>query len=96
MYSINYNYYFLISVNHFIINIMNAIDDSLLYFSVDGGWSELSEGTPCELASMNGSFECKCFKKTCTNPTPMNGGRDCIGESTHVQCIGKIHKYAIK
>ena len=63
--------------------------------SVDGKWSEYGAWSDC-------SAECGTGKqartRTCTNPAPAHGGKDCVGEATETQdcnvreCPGKYHK----
>jgi hypothetical protein len=48
--------------------------DGLFYAAVDGGWSAWSTCTP---ACGQGTST-----RTCTEPRPSNGGRDCYGDST--------------
>jgi hypothetical protein len=50
----------------------------VLYAAVDGGWSAWSTCTP---ACGQGTST-----RTCTEPRPSNGGRDCYGDSTK-SCI---------
>lgn len=45
---------------------------------VDGGWSEWSDWSECQ----NGL---KYRKRSCTNPAPSNGGKDCVGASEESQ-----------
>lgn len=48
---------------------------------VDGGWSAWSEWTPCV-----GSKQSRV--RTCTNPSPENGGKPCAGPATETQaCV---------
>ncbi|MFA6270394.1 MAG: thrombospondin type 3 repeat-containing protein, partial [Candidatus Paceibacterota bacterium] len=47
---------------------------------VNGGWSEWS---PSSCPTAPGSPESQLVR-TCTNPTPANGGRECQGEATQV------------
>ena len=51
---------------------------SNLSFSQDGGWSEWSEWTLCDGTSR------QRFRQ-CNNPTPANGGADCVGPNIETQ-----------
>ncbi|XP_072038771.1 coadhesin-like isoform X1 [Amphiura filiformis] len=46
--------------------------------SIDGGWSDWIGWTDCSVTCGEGM---KTKTRTCTNPAPANGGRDCNGES---------------
>ena len=46
-------------------------------FSVDGGWSDWSEWTPCS-ESCGGIQE---RSRSCTSPEPSFGGKPCEGEA---------------
>ena len=54
---------------------------------VDGGWSIFSS---CSVACGGGTKT-----KTCSNPVPANGGKDCTGDNTNTcntqDCIGKAY-----
>ncbi|XP_063690486.1 uncharacterized protein LOC134823063 [Bolinopsis microptera] len=49
---------------------------------VDGGWSNFSEWLECSKTCGGGS---QTRTKTCTNPSPANGGEDCQGEDSESQ-----------
>ena len=62
-----------------------------LFFSilVDGDYTEWSEWTVCSATCGTGY---KTRTRTCTDPTPENGGRTCLdqglgGPSEHAQCL---------
>ncbi|XP_063688373.1 atrial natriuretic peptide-converting enzyme-like [Bolinopsis microptera] len=46
--------------------------------SVDGGWSDFGEWSVCSAECGGGS---QSRSKTCTNPSPANGGNECLGEN---------------
>ncbi|XP_078375577.1 coadhesin-like isoform X1 [Oculina patagonica] len=48
----------------------------------DGGWSEWGEWTECDKWCGTGK---QVRERTCTNPPPENGGKDCEGENEEVQ-----------
>ncbi len=48
---------------------------------VDGGWTNWSDWSACE----NGT---QTRNRTCTNPSPKNGGADCVGDSEEIQICG--------
>ena len=45
--------------------------------TVDGGWSDLGDWSVCSAECGGGS---QIRSKTCTNPSPANGGKECEGE----------------
>ena len=49
----------------------------MLYYSVDGGWSEYGEWSECS-AECDGGTQTRT--KECNNPAPQHGGADCEGE----------------
>ena len=49
---------------------------------VDGGWSNWTDYGPCSAACGGGS---RVRTRTCTNPTPTNGGASCVGPSSQQQ-----------
>ncbi|XP_061171777.1 netrin receptor UNC5A-like [Saccostrea echinata] len=44
---------------------------------VDGGWTDWSDWSEC--VQVNGEYK-KSATRTCTNPSPRHGGKDCEGE----------------
>ena len=46
--------------------------------AVDGGWSRWTQWTECSTSCGNGT---RHRVRTCTEPVPMHGGRDCVGEN---------------
>lgn len=59
--------------NHALLQI--HISDSAL-LTVDGGWSSWADSNSCSVTCGSGSI----FRlRTCTNPTPQNGGKTCEG-----------------
>ena len=51
---------------------------------VDGGWSEWQNVTECSATCGEGVIT---QQRTCTQPSPSCGGRDCVGENTtNVSC----------
>lgn len=59
---------------------------------VDGGWTRWTEWNECSVTCGNGT---QSRLRTCTDPVPMYGGKDCRGESLQVRncfprhCPGK-------
>ncbi|XP_031561120.1 A disintegrin and metalloproteinase with thrombospondin motifs adt-1-like isoform X2 [Actinia tenebrosa] len=49
---------------------------------VDGKWSDWKPWSSCPVTCGGGS---QSRERTCTNPTPANGGKDCIGENSETQ-----------
>ena len=48
-------------------------------FIVNGGWSDWSSFGDCSKTCGGGE---KTRYRTCTNPAPANGGKDCMGSSS--------------
>ena len=46
--------------------------------SVDGGWTDYGDWEPCTKSCGTGE---KVRTRTCTKPTPANGGKNCEGKS---------------
>lgn len=49
-----------------------------LIFEVDGGWSNWNAWSPCSSPTGDGW---RIRARTCSNPSPLNGGHDCVGLS---------------
>ena len=66
-----------------------------LTFSVDGNYTEWTIWGPCNETCGNGS---QTRYRSCINPPPSNGGRDCVGPSNETRdcfiepCPRKFHK----
>ena len=59
---------------------------TLLFFSpVDGQWSEWKPWTECT-RSCGGGIQTRA--RTCTNPSPAHGGKDCIGRGNEARPCG--------
>ena len=67
----------------------NQIATTAVYFKVkqfgpppvDGGWSAWSDWSKCDASVQN-------HTRTCTNPSPANGGKDCAGPAKETQtCV---------
>ena len=48
--------------------------------AVDGGWSSYGSYGACSQTCGGGT---KVKQRSCTNPSPANGGSNCTGEYTH-------------
>ena len=60
----------------------------IYYYTVDGGWTEWKPGYPCS-ATCGGGVE--TFYRTCTNPEPECGGKECDGQDTTLKtCDAQI------
>ena len=51
-------------------------------FLADGGWSGFGDWSQCS-ANCGGGTQTRT--RTCTNPTPANGGADCVGSATETR-----------
>ena len=51
-------------------------------FSVNGGWSEFGDWSACSEDCGGGT---QTRTRTCTNPSPANGGAECQGEETETR-----------
>lgn len=61
--------------------IGNNIENNIflkLIFEVDGGWSDWNAWSPCSSATGDGW---RIRARTCSNPSPLNGGHECVGLS---------------
>ena len=52
------------------------------FVTVDGGWSEFGDWSECSSKCGGGT---QTRTRTCTKPTPENGGADCVGDSTETR-----------
>lgn len=67
---------------HHVLDIPIVINNIYLYLvPTDGAWSEWS---PWSCGSSCGVSGVKLRSRTCINPQPLNGGKDCAGESYEV------------
>ena len=53
-----------------------------LFCVVHGNWSEWADWGACSQSCGTGV---QGRRRTCTNPTPRYGGRDCVGVATEIQ-----------
>ena len=57
-------------------------------FSVDGQWSKWNDWSACSRTCGIGQ---KRRSRTCTNPPPANGGKDCVGNKDETrECSNRI------
>lgn len=54
----------------------------LISSAVDGNWTDWGDWERCSVTCVGGT---QSRSRTCTNPPPRYGGRDCSGESEDVQ-----------
>ena len=66
--------------------------------TVDGGWSAYGAWSQCSVTCGGGN---QSRSRTCTNPPPAHGGRQCSGKSTEnrvcgtAECPGKTRKHKL-
>ena len=48
------------------------------YLSVDGGWNDYEDWSPCSEECGEGT---RVRSRSCSNPAPSNGGKECEGDS---------------
>ncbi|GAV02360.1 hypothetical protein RvY_12936 [Ramazzottius varieornatus] len=53
--------------------------------AVDGGWSAWTTTASCTSNCLLPGAGLRVFERTCTNPAPVNGGRQCVGKSKRYQ-----------
>ena len=64
-----------------------------IVLKVDGGWGSWSQSDKCSVSCGGGM---RVRTRTCTNPSPKNGGKYCNGESSTATpcndwvCEGKV------
>jgi hypothetical protein len=56
-------------------------DKQNIQFILDGNWGEWSD-LGCSRTCGNGT---RSYRRDCNNPTPANGGKICVGESTKTE-----------
>ena len=55
---------------------------------MDGGWSKWSDWLPCNFQTGTPRRETTRRERTCTEPSPAHGGRDCQGEDSEMkECV---------
>lgn len=67
--------------------IQNELSCPVLNAPMDGGWSIWSDWSPCSLQNpqdLRLMDECMCQTRSCNNPTPKHGGKNCAGYSVAV------------
>ena len=69
---------------------MNQLSLLLVKYIVDGKWGDWSPWSVCE-------SNCKKTRsRSCDNPVPVNGGRDCVGEGRNItDCSGDYLKLMV-
>ncbi|KAL9952094.1 hypothetical protein ACROYT_G039301 [Oculina patagonica] len=56
--------------------------------AVDGGWSNFGDWSECSVTCGRGIKE---RSRTCTNPPPAHGGKDCVGNNKEKQECNTVH-----
>ena len=71
-------------VINYIISILRNPLTELHFFSesVDGGFTDWSNWTVCSVTCGGGN---QTRNRTCSNPEPQNGGKDCVGDFEETQ-----------
>ncbi len=74
-------------------NKKNCFSFYILLFIVDGGWSSWSQWTECRCPGRSPVGQKRT--RSCSSPTPLNGGAPCGGPNVQktpdcVPCPGKI------
>ena len=92
-------YYFNDHISFSVINKNSSeLNISSLATSVNGGWSGYGSWGSCS-KSCGGGIQSR--SRSCTKPSPANGGKDCSGSDTETQicnrdaCPGKIIKLRV-
>ena len=66
---------------------MNGLFHIVIFFlSVDGGFSEWSKYSKCPVTCGGGEQE---RTRSCTNPAPAHGGKECVGPKKEVKKCGQ-------
>ena len=71
---------------------------NVVYYPVDGGWTDWSDWLPCSTSCGRGH---SVKHRQCTNPQPQHGGRDCGEENVQFKacqsepCLGKFHTFLV-
>ena len=64
----------------------------IFFFPVNGGWTSYGTWSTCSVSCGNGT---QSRSRSCTNPPPSGGGKDCVGSATETKecdggaCAGK-------
>ena len=66
-------------------NENRLINNFLFVFSVDGGYSDWSSWSLCTATCNNGTQQ---RLRSCTNPPPANGGKQCTGPDKETRICG--------
>ena len=66
---------------------MGKVSNFLLNFVVDGGWTLWEDYGKCSVTCGGGE---QVSKRSCTNPSPAHGGKECVGETERSRKCGEI------
>ena len=67
--------------------LIGKFSDFWLNFVVDGGWTLWEDYDKCSVSCGGGE---QVSKRSCSNPSPAHGGKECVGETERRRKCGEI------